>query len=255
MARLRFGRWVCEVEDALLEAAAPRCSVAPFLTEEAPRLWLRRLPSLGPGAHPFHPEQPAMGSFAVAAEGLATDARLELFPAEFALRALYQLAVLRQGGLTLHGAGMAFGEAGLVALGPSGAGKSTLARLCAHSRRAEVLSDELVALLPDGSLHGSPFRSEPDLPATRAEARAQALLLLVKGQAEALAPVPAQALVAPLLGQVFQGGAVLGPGAEKLQRVGRVAESVPGFRLTFRKVAAVADFLEGWVHGAADSSR
>jgi hypothetical protein len=60
--------------------------------------------------------------------------------------------------------------------------------------------------------------------------------------------------VAPLLGQVFEGGAALGLGAGKLQRVGQVAESLPGFRLTFRKAPAVADFLEGWVHGLAHSA-
>lgn len=249
MARLRFGRWGCEVEDALLEAARPRCSYEPFLTGEPPRLQLRRLPEVGERARPFQAEQPALGAVQVEEDGLVTDAPLELLPAELALRALFQLAILRQGGLCLHAAGVAFGERAVVALGPSGAGKSTLSRLCVRAGRAALLSDEVVALLPGGVVCGSPFRSEPDLPATCAEARLQAFLLLEKGHAEALSPVRPAALVAPLLGQVFQGGEGLGLGAGTLPRLGGLMAPVPGFRLTFRKEPAVAGFLEEWVHG------
>jgi hypothetical protein len=179
---------------------------------------------------------------------------LELFPAEFALRAIFQLAILQQGGLTLHAAAVAFGEAGLVALGPSGAGKSTLSRLCVQSGRAELLSDELVAMLPDGSVYGSPFRSEPDLRATRLQARARALLLLEKGPAESLQPLPPFSVVTPLLSQVFRGSAELDPGSEAPARVGRWVESIPAFRLTFRKEPAVAAFLEEWVRGLPDAT-
>lgn len=251
MARLLFGRWVCEVEDALLEAARPRCSPEPFLTEGSPRLWLRRCSGLGARARPFQPAQPALGALRMEEDGLVTDAPLEVLPAELALRALFQLAILRQGGLCLHAAGVAFGERAVVALGPSGAGKSTLSRLCVGAGRAALLSDEVVALLPGGLVCGSPFRSEPDLPATRTEARLRAFLLLEKGPAESLTPVRPAAQVALLLGQVFQGGGAegLGLGAGTLPRLSGLMAPVPGYRLTFRKDPAVADFLEEWVHG------
>jgi hypothetical protein len=255
MARLRFGRWACEVEDALLDAARPRCGYEPFLTEAPPRLRLRRLSDLGAGARPFQQEQPALGAVRVEEEGLVTDAPLALLPSELALRALFQLAILRQGGLCLHAAGVAFGEEAVVALGPSGAGKSTLSRLCVRSGRAALLSDEVVALLPDGLVCGSPFRSDADLPATCAEARLRAFLLLEKGQAESLTPVRPAALVAPLLGQVFQGGDAegLSLGAGTLSRLSGLMAPVPGFRLTFRKDPAVAGFLDAWVHGLPSS--
>ncbi|WP_257448827.1 potassium transporter TrkH [Archangium lipolyticum] len=256
MARVCFGRWVCEVEDALLDAARPRCSDAPFLVEEGrPRLRLRRLADLGEGARPFQTGQPSLGAVRVEEDGLATDAPLELLPAELALRALFQLAILRQGGLCLHAAGVAFGEEAVVALGISGAGKSTLSRLCVQSGRAALLSDEVVALLPDGLVCGSPFRSEPDLPATRTEARLHAFLLLEKGQVESISPVRPAALVAPLLGQVFQGegGTGLSLGAATLPRLGGLMAPVPGFRLTFRKDPAVAGFLDEWMHGLTPS--
>lgn len=254
MARLRFGQWVCEVDEALLDAARPRCSPEPFLVEGPPRLRLRRLPELGTEARPFQPGQPTLGAIQVEEDGLVTDAPLALLPAELSLRALFQLAILRQGGLCLHAASVAFGEEAVVALGPSGAGKSTLARLCLQSGRASLLSDEVVALLPGGLVCGSPFRSEPDLPATRAEARLRALLLLEKGQAESLMPVRRAALVSPLLGQIFQGqGVGLNLGAETLPRLGGLLAPVPGFRLSFRKDPAVAGFLDAWVHGLEPS--
>jgi hypothetical protein len=255
MAGLQAGRWVCEVDEALLEAARPRCHFAPFLAQGEPRLRLRQLPALGAQAHLFHPQQRGTGAFQLEQEGLAVEVPLEVFPAEFALRAIFQLAILRQGGLTLHASAVAFGEAGLVALGPSGAGKSTLARLCVQSEGAELLSDELVAVLPDGSVHGSPFRSEPDLRATRLQARVRAFLLLRKGAAESLEPLPPFSVVTPLLGQVFRGSGELDPGREALARVGQWVESIPAFRLTFRKDPAVATFLEEWVHGLSDSAR
>ena len=253
MARLRFGCWVCEVEDALLDAARPRCGFEPFLTEGAPRLRLRRSPVLEAEARPFQPEQPRLGSIQQEGGGLVTDAPLEVLPAELALRALFQHAILQQGGLCLHAASLAFGEAAVVALGPSGAGKSTLSRLCVQSGRAALLSDEVVALLPDGRVHGSPFRSEAELPASRAEAELRAFLLLEKGPFEALEPVRPAALVAPLLGQVFQGAAGSGLGAGMLPRLVGLMAHVPGFRLTFRKEPAVAGFLEEWVHGLPPS--
>jgi hypothetical protein len=247
MARLRLGRWVCEVEDALLEAAVPRCGFESFRAEGEPRLKLLRGRGQEMEGWPFQPGQPELGRIRVEEGELVTDAPLGVLPAELALRALFQHAILQQGGLCLHAAGLAFGEEAVVALGPSGAGKSTLSRLCVGSGRAALLSDEVVALLPDGSVHGSPFSSEADLPATRAEARLHAFLLLEKGPCESLAPMRPAALVGPLLGQVFQGAEGLGLGAGTLPRLAGLMG--PGFRLTFRKAPEVAGFLDEWLHG------
>ncbi|MBJ6759521.1 potassium transporter TrkH [Myxococcaceae bacterium JPH2] len=257
MARLRIGECVCDVDDALLAAARPRCQAGPFLVgpESHPDLWLERDTALSPGGHLFQRARPELGGFALEGSTLRTSAPLSTYPAEFALRALFQLAVLRQGGFCVHGAGVVLADAALVALGPSGAGKSTLSRLCLQSGAA-LLSDELVALLPGGRVLGSPFSSEPDLAASRVEARAHALLLLEKAPAERLTPVASSELLAALLGQRFRAVAELEPGPRVLTSVGAVVADVPGFRLAFRKDVAVAGFLAEWVaHGTTASGR
>lgn len=90
---------------------------------------------------------------------------------ENVLRVLVAHRLLTLGGLMLHAAGVAEGGAAVVAMGRSGAGKSTFAR-CAAARGAEVLSDDLVALLPTSGVPrvaALPFTG--DLPAAPPAAR------------------------------------------------------------------------------------
>jgi hypothetical protein len=72
-----------------------------------------------------------------------------LFPGVFEnfLRVLAAYRLLELGGVILHSAGVVRGGGAYLFLGRSGAGKSTVARLSLE-RGAEVLSDDLNALLP-----------------------------------------------------------------------------------------------------------
>jgi hypothetical protein len=72
-----------------------------------------------------------------------------LFPGIFEnfLRVLVAYRLLELGGVILHSAGVVRGGGAYLFLGRSGAGKSTVARL-SLDRGAEVLSDDLNALLP-----------------------------------------------------------------------------------------------------------
>jgi energy-coupling factor transporter ATP-binding protein EcfA2 len=166
---------------------------------------------------------------------------------ELALRVALQLATLRQGGLLLHSGGVAFGGHAVVAVGPSGAGKSTFTRLCAQAGAA-VLSDEVLALYPDGRVEGSPFCSEVDLPSGLARARLVGLFLLEKGDTERLDAVSAREGVAAVAGQVFRPLTGEASPAEVLGRLAAVLEAAPVGRFTFRKDASAAAFVRDWVH-------
>jgi hypothetical protein len=160
-----------------------------------------------------------------------------------------QLATLRQGGLLLHAAGVAFQGRGVVAIGPSGAGKSTFTRLSVQAAGAEVLSDEVVALYPEGRVEGSPFCSDLDLPSSLARARLAAVLLLEKGSEERLEEVSAEEAIAALMGQVFRPLPGEASPGDILQRLARITEHVPLRRFVFRKHEAAAGFIRGWLDG------
>lgn len=77
------------------------------------------------------------------------------------LRAFYSRALLREGGMLLHCAGLVKNRKAYLFLGKSGAGKSTLSKLAAAG--ADVISDELnIVRLEKGryTVHGSPFWGE-----------------------------------------------------------------------------------------------
>lgn len=74
------------------------------------------------------------------------------------LRTIVALVLPQQGGVLIHASAVRYAERGYVFVGRSGAGKTTVARLLAD--RAEVLSDELVALrrMPnEWRVYGTPF--------------------------------------------------------------------------------------------------
>jgi hypothetical protein len=251
MQWLRFGDWGVGVDEALLSRASARCTLAPFLgaTEPAPHLVLQGVEALtGPRA-PLDPRQPSGPHFRVEGDVVRVELPQGEFDTELALRVGMQLATLRQGGLLLHAAAVAFQGRGVVALGPSGAGKSTFTRLCVHAAQAEVLSDEVVALYPGGRVEGSPFCSELDLPSSRARARLAAVLLLAKGPEERMEEVSAQEAIAALMGQVFRPLPGEASPGDILQRLARVTEGVALRRFVFRKDEAAALFVREWLDG------
>jgi hypothetical protein len=91
-------------------------------------------------------------------------ATCELNPFAFdsLMRVLWSIFLPRAGGALFHACGLRHGEVGVLHPGPSGAGKTTLARKMPDPD--DVLSDEVVAVHPDGDggwlISGSPFWGE-----------------------------------------------------------------------------------------------
>ena len=165
------------------------------------------------------------------------------FAAEAALRIAWHAVTLELGGLLLHASGVSFGGVAVVAPGESGDGKSTLAELCATHGGAQLLSDEIVQVFPEGTCAGTPFRSSCAIPGAPCPSRIGLLVKLVKGSAERLDPLPPAEAFPWLMRATYEPEPGAVPPGEKARRVMRLLASVPAQRLTFRKDAAVATFL------------
>jgi hypothetical protein len=251
MRLLRFGDWSVGVEEELLNRAGERCTLAPFSAPPggSPLLTLRSgTVPVGQGA-PLDPRHPAGPRFHVEGDTVCVEPPQAELDTELALRVGMQLATLRQGGLLLHAAGVAFQGRGVVAIGPSGAGKSTFTRLCSQFAGADVLSDEVLALYPEERVEGSPFCSDLDLPSSLARARLAAVLLLDKGPEERMDVASPQEAITALMGQVFRPLPGEASPGDILQRLARIIEHVPLRRFVFRKHEAAADFVRGWLDG------
>ena len=237
---VRVGEGVVEVEDGLVALLEQRCvwsHLPPSGQAGSPRVYLSARPASPEAAARgflLDAQRPVWGSIEVEAERVVAHIPADPFAAEAALRAAVLVSVLRQGGLLLHAAAVAFSGAALVIVGPSGAGKSTLARNAVAAGGA-LLSDETVGLLPSGEVHGSPFRSDADLVPTCAVARRARLVWVVKGPAESVSPVEAPEAVRLLLQQAYRPppGTVSRP--ELAVRAAALVGSGGLFRFTCRK--------------------
>jgi hypothetical protein len=138
-----------------------------------------------------------------------------------------------EGGLVLHAAGLVRESAGLVFCGPSGAGKTTLAARSPWP----VLSDELVAVLPEGetsfSVRRTPFRKAPpgDARAARGAAPLVALVELDKGPYRLARLGRTEALRALVASAAVPAGPPLWTAA--LAAIGRLVREVPCYRMTW----------------------
>jgi hypothetical protein len=129
---------------------------------------------------------------------------------------------------------------GALFTGQSGAGKSTLFTLC-QKAGLQTLSDELVAVTPDGAgllLHGTPWNTGK--PAT---ARSALLGILTQARAAALEPLSGAELLRTLISNVV----VPDQSAEGRRRVFEVASTVVNalhtVRLSFAIDVSVARVL------------
>ncbi len=172
----------------------------------------------------------------------------DMWAAESILRLAWQIVTMRAGGVLMHGCAVAWSGRGVAAIGVSGAGKSTLASLCSgHPGHALLLTDEIVQLFPDGMVWGTPFRSNVENVGAPGPAKLETLLLLEKGDHEALTPVPAAEALPQLIPQLFAPMAGITSRGEAVRRVMEIADKVGVHRLTFRKDAAVGPFLRDWL--------
>src|SRR5215469_1168350 len=187
MGVLQVGRRVAEIDDSILELAAPCCYLDAFrspVPSKLPPLRVREVQTLrDEAATPLDGLSRDGGAYAVEGDEILVRIPRSPASAEASLRAVFQIATMREGGLLVHGSGAVFEGRAVVAVGESGAGKSTLARLCIAAG-AELLSDETIGLYPDGTAWGSPFFSDHDLSGRRLRASLGAILLLEKASRE-----------------------------------------------------------------------
>lgn len=231
--RLSAGRSALEVDAAI--AAQCRGLEAFQPVEAVPSLRLRSQgPKAPEGAHPLGVD----GAYVVAGDEVKVWIPGVPLAAEAALRLAFAVAFQRQGGLLLHAAGICFGGRGWLGVGPSGCGKSTLAQRCADAG-AEVLSDETVGWLPDGTLWPTPFRSSARYALTGAARPFHVLAFLEHGDSERLDPLPAAEAVKRLLAQVYRT-----PGAPILHAAAVLAAQAEPARFSFRDHPEAAAFVK-----------
>ena len=251
MPRLRIGEWSVEVDRELLGLASARCSLAPFLVESSsPPLFIQTGAVPAGKGRPLNPHRPEGARLYIQGPVLHIDPPQDALDAELALRAAFLLGTVRQGGVLLHSSGVVLGGKALVAVGPSGAGKSTFARL-ARQAGGELLSDEVLSLLPDGRVLGTPFRSDPDMVSTAREALLGGLFSLVHAPAESLEPFSPVSVVPLLLAQAFRAPSDGLTQAGLLQRVAGLASHFPAWRFSFRNRPEAGGYLRRWCEGHA----
>ncbi len=246
------------MDPALVPLLAQRCVLSHLTPPQSPaeggRLTLSLAPPEDGGSRPGLPldaQRPELGTFVLQEDRVLARIAPEPFAAEAALKAALLVAFLRQGGVLLHAAGVAFPTGALVIVGPSGAGKSTLARSAVAAGGA-LLSDETVGLHPAGLVYGSPFRSDPDMVPVLAEARLARLVAVVKGGAEATESLPPAEAARVVLQQAYRPPPELGGLRELVARVGAWVEHVGMHRLICRKEPAAGTFARRWVETAPE---
>jgi len=179
---------------------------------------------------------------------LRCDVPDEVFSAEAVIRLAWLIAAVRQGGVLMHGCSVGWDGRGVAAIGVSTAGKSTLARLCAGSPgNADLLTDEIVQLMPGGICFGTPFRSNVENVGQPGPVKLRSLLLLTKGPHEAVEPADTVVALRELLPQLFWFDTGEGSLGEQKRRLLSVVDTVGVQRLTFRKDPAVGPFLKQWL--------
>ncbi|GIV19131.1 MAG: hypothetical protein KatS3mg023_0882 [Armatimonadota bacterium] len=150
------------------------------------------------------------------------------------LRTLLALYLPQHEGLILHASAVSHGGKGYVFAGRSGAGKSTVARLLAD--RAEVLSDELVAIrhMPSGWwTFGTPFWGEFTRAGVNLSAPLQAIYLLRHATQHRLEPLPRRDTLTAILQCSLQFAEGAQVAEWMLNVVSALAREVPTYRLHF----------------------
>jgi hypothetical protein len=192
-----------EVDESICTLATPRVFVEAFAAEASleTQLVVRRVKRIENGLHLNTP----LGHCEVSLTGSQLKVAIDdgVFQAELALRLAYHLLTQRLGGVLVHGAALALGENALLATGKSGDGKSTLSRLC-RGAGFTLLTDEVSQLFPDGTVCGTPFRSDEDNVGNPRRARVRYVLALEKAAAESMKPLAATQAVQLLMSQRFQ---------------------------------------------------
>jgi hypothetical protein len=254
MEVLEIAGWNVAIDTDLLELAAGRCQLHPFRASNPslPRLTLRTTSTMPADALVVALPDRARGEYAAHGDDLWARIDRDPYAAEVALRLAFHTVTLRQGGVLVHAAGIAFRDRAVVAVGASGAGKTTLARLSHEYGGARLMSDEIVALFPDGSVVATPFRSDQSLPIEAKRVRGVGVLALAHGASEIVEPTSGPSAASLIVSQAYRFRERDLTQGELLARVAGIVESMGSFRLTFRNHPEAGAYLRDWVlHGAA----
>lgn len=206
-----------------------------------PDWMLLRAGSKGGAWTDFEPGSGAAGGYRPGLEGIEVHPDTNAMGLSLALRGLFSRAIERRGGVLVHAAGVTWNGRAALITGASGAGKSTLARWSVTAG-ATLLSDEVVGVLPDGSVYGTPFRSDSDLQGTPAVARLHLATTLRHGTADTFDAVPTHELIAVLCEQAFHRDREISAG-QVLRCIARAVEGVETTRFTCRNSAAAGEAL------------
>jgi hypothetical protein len=251
--RIEAAGLAAEVDDRIAGQVLPWCDLERFRTSTVPsQLSVACDESLEPArSNMLKPGEPEHGHFCRSGNHITVCfPRESIVGAQQAVKLLFHRAAVLRRGLLLHAAGIIFGDRAIAVTGPSAAGKSTLARLCVESVGAEALSDEMVILCPDGSVHGTPLWSDYGPVGCRRAARLVGIFGLRKGDREVVSIAPPADAVRLLSSQSLRWGRDEPSLCDLLQCAAELVSS-PGVRwLTFRKDAAAARFLQEWTYAA-----
>lgn len=230
---------IIRVDDAIAEMSRPRVHIAAFTREPGtPAFSIERVRRLeGQRLHT------ALGDATVKLEPhrLLVDIEDGDFSGELALRLGYFLVVTRLGGVLIHATALARHGRALVACGKSGDGKSTLGRL--SSKHTTLLTDEVVALFPDGTVAGTPFRSDFDNVGSPGLYSAAYFVGLRKAAHEAFEPLDAMQALSLAAEQAFEPDAFALSRVETRKRLMQFMSLVKLSILAFRKDEAVGPFV------------
>jgi hypothetical protein len=242
---LAAGATRIEAPRSLVELSQPRTLPAAFFSESgAAALEVRRVE--GPLSSPLALASPhaPWGDVELTEDVLSAHIPDNVYAAEAVLRAAWQIVCHRSGGVLMHGCAFHWDGRGVVAIGASGDGKSTLSRLSRSAPgNATLLTDEIVWLTPSAECWGTPFRSDEDNAGSPGPAKITALLVLAKGQHEALQRLTAGEALPLLLAQLYMPIVPVVPRGELVRRLMAVVDTVGVHRLTFRKHPDVGPFL------------
>jgi hypothetical protein len=154
---------------------------------------------------------------------------------EYFLRMVYSLLIFERGGMLFHSAAIVRENQAYLFFGLSGSGKTTAARLSADYL---VLNDDLVALV-DCDTHwqvfGTPFWNPSQVKPSARSAPLHMLLRLVQDHQVYVEPLSAAQGMAEMITSIPLINADPSRTHELVQRCRAVMNSVPIFRLHFRK--------------------
>lgn len=135
------------------------------------------------------------------------DTDVPLYPLEYPLDELLLISMLSEGkGVEIHGCGLVDSRGdGILFAGQSGAGKTTMAGLWADEPGITILSDDRIALRPDGErilMYGTPWHGDAGF-ALPGPAPLKCVYVLRHGSENRAEPLPAAEAVGQLFARCF----------------------------------------------------